>query len=186
LAATSYPGRTSPVLRGKWLLDNVIGSPPPTPPANVPEFPENESGTAPQSVRERLERHRADFARATCHSLIDPLGFALENFDAIGGWRTFDESGDAIDALGSWPGGRELHGFYDLRAMLVDPPERFVGTVTEKLMSYALGRRLEYYDRPAVRRIVQRSQADDYRWSSIILGIVESPSFLMRTASVVD
>ena len=186
LAATSYPGRTSPVLRGKWLLDNVIGSPPPTPPPNVSEFPENESGAAPQSVRERLERHRADFACATCHSLIDPLGFALENFDAIGGWRTFDESGNAIDALGSWPGGRELNGFSDLRAMLVDPPERFVGTVTEKLMSYALGRRLEYYDRPAVRRIVQRSQADDYRWSSIILGIVESPSFLMRTASAVD
>ncbi|MCH7934179.1 MAG: DUF1592 domain-containing protein [Gemmatimonadetes bacterium] len=186
LAATSYPGRTSPVLRGKWLLDNVLGSPPPAPPANVPEFPENEPGTTPKSVRERLELHRADFACATCHATIDPLGFALENFDAIGGWRTVDESGNPIDALGSWPGGRELHGFSDLRAMLVDPPERFVGTVTEKLMSYALGRRLEYYDRPAVRRIVQRSKADDYRWSSIILGIVESPSFLMSTASGVD
>ena len=184
LAATSYPGRTSPVLRGKWLLDNVLGAPPPRPPADVPEFPENESGTAPRSVRERLERHREDFVCASCHSLIDPLGFALENFDAIGGWRTVDESGHAIDARGSWPGGRELHGFSDLRAMLVDPPERFVGTVTEKLMSYALGRRLEYYDRPAVRRIVQESKADDYRWSSIILGIVESPSFLMRTAAV--
>ncbi len=186
LAATSYPGRTSPVLRGKWLLDNVLGSPPPAPPANVPEFPENRSGTIPKSVRERLELHRADFACATCHATIDPLGFALENFDAIGGWRTVDELGNPIDALGSWPGGQELHGFSDLRAMLVDPPERFVGTVTEKLMSYALGRRLEYYDRPAVRRIVQRSRADDYRWSSIILGIVESPSFLMSTASALD
>ena len=186
LAATSYPGRTSPVLRGKWLLDNVLGSPPPAPPANVPEFPENQSGTTPRSVRERLELHRADLVCATCHSTIDPLGFALENFDVIGGWRTVDESGRPIDALGSWPGGQELHGFSDLRAMLVDPPERFVATVTEKLMSYALGRRLEYYDRPAVRRIVQRSEADDYRWSSIILGIVESPAFLMTTASAID
>ncbi len=175
LAVTSYPGRTSPVLRGKWLLDNVLGSPAPSPPANVPEFPENQPGTTPESVRERLERHRSDRVCATCHSVIDPLGFALENFDAIGGWRIFDESGNAIDALGSWPGGQDLDGFASLRAMLVDPPERFVGTVTEKLMSYALGRRLEYYDRPAVRQIVEKSKADDYRWSSIILGIVESP-----------
>ena len=186
LAATSYPGRTSPVLRGKWLLDNVLGSPAPSPPPDVPEFPENEAGTTPVSVRERLEQHREDRVCAACHSLIDPLGFALENFDVIGGWRTSDESGTAIDALGSWPGGQELDGFSDLRAMLVDPPERFVGTVTEKLMSYALGRRLEYYDQPAVRQIVERSEADDYRWSSIILGIVESPSFLMRTASDVN
>jgi len=133
-----------------------------------------------------LEQHRADPACSACHALIDPLGFALENFDGIGAWRTFDESGTPIDAVGSLPGGQELHGFSDLRAMLVDPPERFVGTVTEKLMSYALGRRLEYYDRPAVRGIVQRSKADDFRWSSIILGIVESPSFLMSTASTVD
>jgi hypothetical protein len=186
LAVTSYPGRTSPVLRGKWLLDNVLGSPPPAPPANVPEFPENEPGDAPETVRERLEQHRADPACSSCHATIDPLGFALENFDAIGGWRTSDESNNPIDALGSWPGGQELQGFSGLRAMLIDPPERFVGTVTEKLMSYALGRRLEYYDRPAVRQIVQRSEADDYRWSSIILGIVESPSFLMRTASPID
>jgi hypothetical protein len=186
LAATSYPGRTSPVLRGKWLLDNVLGSPPPAPPPNVPEFPENEAGTTPKSVRERLERHREDRVCAACHAVIDPLGFALENFDAIGGWRTVDESGNPIDALGSWPGGQELDGFSGLRAMLVDSPERFVGTVTEKLMSYALGRRLEYYDQPAVRQIVERSRADDYRWSSIILGIVESPAFLMRTASAVD
>ncbi len=186
LAVTSYPGRTSPVLRGKWLLDNVLGSPAPSPPPNVPEFPENEPGTTPQSVRGRLEQHRADRVCATCHSVIDPLGFALENFDVLGGWRTSDESGNAIDAVGSWPGGQNLDGFSDLRAMLVDPPERFVGTVTEKLMSYALGRRLEYYDGPAVRQIVERSQADDYRWSSIILGIVESPSFLMTTASIPD
>ena len=185
LAATSYPGRTSPVLRGKWLLDNVLGSPAPAPPPDVPEFPENSAGTAPVSVRERLEQHREDRVCAACHSVIDPLGFPLESFDAIGGWRTSDESGNPIDALGSWPGGQELDGFSGLRAMLVDSPERFVGTVTEKLMSYALGRRLEYYDQPAVRQIVERAKADDYRWSSIIVGIVESPPFLMRTASEV-
>jgi hypothetical protein len=183
LAATSYPGRTSPVLRGKWLLDNVLGSPPPAPPPDVPKFPENAAGEAAASVRERLERHREDRVCATCHSVIDPLGFALENFDAIGGWRTSDETGNPIYALGQWPGGQELDGFSGLRAMLVDSPERFVGTVTEKLMSYALGRRLEYYDQPAVRQIVEKAKADDYRWSSIILGIVESPSFLMRTAA---
>ena len=186
LAATSYPGRTSPVLRGKWLLDNVLGSPPPAPPPDVPEFPENEAGITAQSVRERLERHREDRVCAACHSLIDPLGLALENFDAIGGWRTSDELGNPIDALGRWPGGQDLEGFSGLRSTLVDSPERFVGTVTGKLMSYALGRRLEYYDQPAVRQIVERSSADDYRWSSIILGIVESPPFLMRTAAATN
>ena len=183
LAATSYPDRTSPVLRGKWLLDNVLGSPAPAPPANVPEFPENERGVAPKSVRERLEQHRSNPVCAACHSTIDPLGFALENFDAIGGWRTSDESGNPIDAVGSWPDGRELHGIPDLRAMLVNPPEHFGATVTEKLMSYALGRRLEYYDRPAIRRVVREAKADNFRWSSIIKGIVESPTFLMRKAS---
>ena len=183
LAATSYPDRTSPVLRGKWLLDNVLGSPAPAPPANVPEFPENERGRAPKSVRDRLEQHRSNPVCAACHSTIDPLGFALENFDAIGGWRTSDESGNPIDAVGSWPDGRELNGFPDLRAMLVESPEHFAATVTEKLMSYALGRRLDYYDRPAVRRVVRDAKADDFRWSSIITGIVESPTFLMRKAS---
>ena len=182
LAATSYPDRTSPVLRGKWLLDNVLGAPAPSPPANVPEFPENERGAAPKSVRERLEQHRSNPVCSACHSTIDPLGFALENFDAIGGWRTSDESGSPIDAVGSWPDGRVLNGFPDLRAMLVDPPEHFGATVTEKLMSYALGRRLDYYDRPAIRRIVREAKADDFRWSSIIKGIVESPTFLMRKA----
>ena len=183
MAATSYPDRTSPVLRGKWLLDNVLGSPAPPPLPNVPEFPENEPGTAPRTVRDRLEQHRTDPICSACHSVIDPLGFALENFDAIGGWRTRDEVGQPIDALGNWPGGQALDGFSGLREMLVNPPDRFVGTVTEKLMSYALGRRLEYYDRPAVRQIVERSRSDGYRWSSIILGIVESPSFLMSMAA---
>ncbi len=183
LAATSYPGRTSPVLRGKWLLDNVLGSPAPAPPANVPAFPENEPGVAPKSVRERLEQHRSNPVCAACHSTIDPLGFALEHFDAIGGWRATDESGRPIDALGSWPDGRALNGFPDLRAMLVNPPEQFATTVTEKLMSYALGRRLEYHDRPAIRRIVRDAATIDFRWSAIIKGIVESPTFLLRTAS---
>ena len=186
MAATSYPDRTSPVLRGKWLLDNVLGAPPPSPPEGVPAFPENERGIAPKTVRERLEQHRANQTCAACHSLIDPLGLALESFDAIGAWRTRDESGEPVDDVGMWPGGQELEGFTGLRAALVDPPERFVGTVTEKLMSYALGRRLEYHDSPAVRRTVREAAANDYRWSSIILGIVRSPSFLMSTASTTD
>ena len=178
----AFTGDMSAMVARKWLLDNVFGSPPPPPPANVPEFPENERGVPPKSVRERLELHRSNPVCAACHSTIDPLGFALEHFDAIGGWRTSDESGNPIDAVGRWPDGRELNGISDLRTMLVDPPEHFGATVTEKLMSYALGRRLEYYDRPAIRRIVRDAKADNFRWSSIIKGIVESPTFLMRKA----
>jgi hypothetical protein len=184
LAATSYPDRTSPVLRGKWLLDNILGSPPPAPPANVdtslPE--ENDAASRAASIRERLARHRDDPVCSSCHSVIDPLGFALENFDVIGGWRTMDERGNPVDVMGTWPDGRELNGFAALRDLLLNPPEPFVGTLTEKLMAYGLGRRLEYYDQPAVRAIVRDAAADDFRWSSIILGIVKSPAFLMRIA----
>ena len=181
LAVSSYPHRTSPVLRGKWLLDNILGSPPPAPPPNVPELPEAASGELSTSVRERLAQHRNNEECASCHLLIDPLGFSLENFDVVGGWRTIDEAGYPIDAVGTMQSGEEINGFSDLRAVLQS--ERFVVTVTEKLMAYALGRRLQYYDQPAVRQIVRDAAAEDYRWSSIILGIVQSPAFLMRSAA---
>jgi len=183
LAATSYPDRTSPVLRGKWLLDNIVGMPPPPPPDGVSNtLPENRPGARPASVRQRLEQHRNNPACASCHSLIDPVGFALENFDVLGAWRTLDERGNPIDARGIWHDGRTLDGISGLRAMLLDHPELFAGTVTEKLLAYALGRRLDYYDKPAVRKIVRDAATHQYRWSSLILGIVESPAFLMRAA----
>ena len=132
------------------------------------------------SLRERLAQHRQDPSCNSCHSVIDPLGFALENFDVIGGWRTVDESGRPVDASGATVSGAKVEGLVGLRALLLEQPEQFPRTVTEKLMSYALGRRLEYYDRPSVREIVRRAAAHEYRWSSIILGIVESPTFLMQ------
>jgi len=183
LATTSYPDRTSPVLRGKWLLDNIFGLPVPPPPPGVDtNLAENKPGAAPTSIRERLAQHRKNPSCSSCHSVIDPLGFALENFDVIGGWRTIDESGKAVDAAGTTAGGAKVEGLAGLRALLLDQPEQFPRTVTEKLLAYALGRRLEYYDRPAVRTIVRDAAAHGYRWSSIIMGIVESPAFLMRAS----
>jgi Protein of unknown function (DUF1592)/Protein of unknown function (DUF1588)/Protein of unknown function (DUF1585)/Protein of unknown function (DUF1587)/Protein of unknown function (DUF1595) len=179
LTVTSYPGRTSPVLRGKWLLDNMLGTPPPPPPANVPILPDAESGEAPKSIRERLARHREDPICSTCHTVIDPLGFALENFDVIGGWREFDETGNAVDPNGNYPGGVEFAGFADLRDWMLGRPDQFAHTVTEKLMTYALGRRVEYYDQPIIRQIVRNAAVADYNWSSLVLGIVESPQFQM-------
>ena len=133
-------------------------------------------------MRERLAQHRQDPSCNGCHSVIDPLGFALENFDVIGGWRNIDESGKPVDASGATAGGTKIDGLTGLRALLLDQPEQFPRTVTEKLMAYALGRRLEYYDRPAVRKIVHDAAANNYRWSSLILGIVDSPTFLMWTS----
>jgi hypothetical protein len=183
LATTSYPDRTSPVLRGKWLLNNIFGLPVPPPPPGVDtNLPESKPGAPPASIRERLAQHRQNPSCNSCHSVIDPLGFALENFDVIGGWRTVDESGKPVDASGTTAGGAKVEGLSGLRAMLLEEPEQFPRTVTEKLMAYALGRRLEYYDRPAVRKIVRDAAAHDYRWSSLILGIVESPTFLMRAS----
>jgi hypothetical protein len=130
------------------------------------------------TMRERLARHRQNPSCNSCHSVIDPLGFALENFDVIGGWRTVDESGKPVDASGSTVSGAKIEGLPGLRALLLGQPGQFPRTVTEKLLSYALGRRLEYYDQPAVRQIVREAAAHEYRWSSIILGIVESPTFL--------
>lgn len=177
LTVTSYPGRTSPVLRGKWLLDNLLGTPPPPPPPNVPILPESEAGQIPASIRERLAQHREDPICASCHVVIDPLGFALENFDVIGKWRDFDEVGNPVDPKGSYPGGVEFAGFTDLREWMLNRPDQFAHTLTEKLMTYALGRRIEYYDQPIIREIVRNAAKNDYRWSSIILGIVNSPAF---------
>jgi hypothetical protein len=182
LATTSYPDRTSPVLRGKWLLNNIFGLPVPPPPPGVDTNLDTKPGAKKLSLRERLAQHRVDPSCNSCHSVIDPLGFALENFDVIGGWRTVDESGKPVDASGATVSGAKVEGLAGLRALLLEQPEQFPRTVTEKLLSYALGRRLEYYDRPAVREIVRGAAGQEYRWSSIILGIVESPTFLMQAA----
>ena len=180
LTVTSYPTRTSPVLRGHWLLSHMLGAPPPPPPADVPALPDRGQGGRPASVRERLEQHRENPVCANCHAPMDPLGFALEHFDAIGKWRATGEGGGPIDAAGVFPDGTGFEGLAGLRAVLLDRHEQFVWTITEKLATYALGRGLEYYDMPAVREIIRGAAADDYTWSSLVLGIVESTPFQMR------
>ncbi len=179
LVTTSYPDRTSPVLRGKMLLNNILGLPIPPPPPGVQPL-ETKPGTIPATMRERLAQHRTNPSCNNCHSVIDPLGFALENFDAIGGWRTKDEGGHPIDSTGTTLSGAKIEGLAGLRKLLLSDPEQFPRTLTEKLMAYALGRRVEYYDEPAVRKIVRDAAPHDYRWSALILGIVESPEFQMR------
>lgn len=178
LTATSYPNRTSPVLRGKWLLENILGSPPPPPPPDVPALKESGANGKPASVRERMEEHRKNPTCAVCHVRMDPLGFALENYDAIGTWRTTSE-GSPIDASASLPDGARFEGVAGLREILLSRREQFIGTFTTKLLTYALGREVEYHDFPAVRKIVRDAAADDYRWSSIILRIVQSTPFQM-------
>ena len=185
LTATSYANRTSPVKRGVWVLENLLGAPPPPPPADVPGLEDSESvadpsdpESRPRSVRERMERHRTDPVCASCHVRMDPLGFALEAFDAVGGYRELPVE----QTSGTLPSGRELTGPASVREMLLANREDFVGTVTEKLLTYALGRGVEYYDHPSIRRIVDAAEPDDYRWSSLIVGIVESPPFQMRKA----
>ena len=181
LTVTSYAHRTSPVVRGKWLLENILGSPPPPPPPDVPALAENDDrGEPPRSVRERLEAHRENPACAGCHRVMDPLGFALENFDAIGRWRTVTEAGTPVDAAGELVDGTPVDGPESLAAALLKRPDNFVTTVTEKLLTYGLGRGAEYYDAPAVRRIVREAKNDDYRWSAVIAGIVRSVPFQMR------
>jgi len=178
LMATSHADRTAPSLRGKWILENLLGTPPPPPPADVPAL-ETEVGPAPRTLRERLEMHREAPACAGCHELIDPLGFALENFDAVGRWRTLDGR-EPIDARGRLASGVEVDGVDALRSALVEAPSVFVQTFTEKLLTYALGRGLRHYDMPVVRAIVRDAAADDYRFSSIVLGITSSTPFRMR------
>jgi len=180
LATTSYPDRTSPVLRGKWLLNNIFGLPVPPPPPGVDMNLNTKPGARPTSIRERLAEHRQNPSCNSCHSAIDPLGFALENFDVIGGWRTVDESGRPVDARATTVTGASIDGLPGLRAYLLDDPEQFPRTVTEKLLAYAIGRPLEYPDRPVVRKIVRDAAAHEYTWSSLVLGIVQSPAFLMR------
>lgn len=179
LLVTSYATRTSPVLRGRWVLENLLGSPPPPPPPNVPPLVENTvSGSL--SVRERLEQHRADADCARCHDIIDPVGFALENFDAVGCWREL-EDGEPVSVSGRLPDGTEFEGVAGLEQALLKRPELFVQTMTEKLMTFGLGRGLESYDAPAVRRIVRDTRRENYRFSDIVLGIVTSAPFQMRT-----
>jgi hypothetical protein len=180
LTVTSYPNRTSPVLRGKWLLENILGTPPPPPPPDVPALPDKGVHGERQSVRERLQEHRKSPACASCHAQMDPLGFALEHFDGVGKWRTTDEGRTAIDASGSLSDGATFEGLAGLKSVLLSRREQFVGTLTERLLSFALGRSVEYYDRPAARQIVRAAAGDEYRWASIILGIVESAPFQMR------
>lgn len=180
LTVTSYATRTSPVIRGKWVLENVLGIPPPPPPAAVPALPENRDVGAKLSVRERLAQHREDPACAGCHQLMDPVGFALESYDAVGRWRT-KEDGAPIDVTGGLPDGSEFEGAEGLEEALLRHPEAFVGTLTEKLLTYALGRGVEYHDAPAVRRIVRKAREDEYRISSVIAGIAASQPFQMRT-----
>ena len=179
LTVTSYATRTSPTIRGNWILENLMGTPPPPPPPNVPSLKEK-SPTGAQSVRERLALHRQDAACASCHDLIDPIGFALDNFDAVGRWRDF-EDGQAINVSGILPDGTEVRGVDDLEAAMLHYPELFVQTLVEKLLVFALGRGIEPADGPAVRRIVSRARANDYRFSSLVSGIVNSPPFQMRT-----
>ena len=179
LTITSYPNRTSPVQRGKWILTNVLGTPPPPPPPNVPELKENAENAAPKSLRERMEAHRADAVCAGCHKVMDPIGFSLENFDAIGRWRNADD-GARIDPSGTLFTGARIDGAVALRNMLTSRPETFVGVMTEKLLTYALGRGVEYYDMPTVRKIVREAGSQDYRFSSLIMGIVTSTPFEMK------
>jgi cytochrome c5 len=178
---TSYANRTSPVLRGKYILTNILGTPPPAPPANVPSLTENAPGKEARSVRARLEEHRNNPVCATCHNVMDPIGFALENFDAIGAWRT-KEPGGAIDSSGQMANGTPVNGPETLRAALTADPAQFVGIVTEKLLTYALGRGLEPYDMPTVRSIVRGAAADDYKFSSLVLGIANSTAFRTKVA----
>ena len=180
LTATSYANRTSPVLRGKWVLTNILGTPPPPPPADVPDLPETGEDGQPATIRDRMIQHRKDPNCAVCHLPMDPLGLALENFDAIGRWRDTGEAGLPIDASGQLPNGTEFYGLDGLREILLDRSEEFVGTITEKMFAYAIGRPPEYFDKPTIRQITRTAALDNYRWSSIIKEIIKSTPFRTR------
>src|SRR5688572_3366044 len=181
LTVTSYPNRTSPVLRGKYILENILGTPPPAPPPNVPDLKENQPGEEAKSLRARLEMHRATPTCATCHRVMDPLGLALENFDGIGQWRV-KEPGGNIDPAGQLADGSRVDGPVALRKAVLKHPDLFVRTVTQKLMTYGLGRGMEYNDMPVIRGIASASAGQNYRFSSVVLGIVKSVPFQMKTA----
>ena len=180
LSLTSYANRTSPVIRGHWILENILGTPPPPPPPNIPAL-EDAKVDASLPIRDRLAVHRANPACASCHNLMDPVGFALENFDALGQVRYF-EDGHEVDASGGLGDGSEFDGVAGLEAAILARPELFVGTLTEKLMTFALGRGVEYYDEPSVRAIVRHAAENDYRFSALVLGIIESKPFTLRKA----
>jgi hypothetical protein len=198
MAVTSEATRTSPVRRGKWVLENLIGAPPAPPPPDVPSLPETEAGsTKVLSMREQMEQHRANPTCAACHRAMDPIGFALENFDAVGRWRTStpymltvedekwrrNDADAPLDASGVLPDGTTFEGPAGLKRALLKRPGEFVMTLTEKLMIYALGRGVEYFDMPAIRGIARNASLNEYRFSTLILGIVKSPSFQMRLSS---
>ena len=179
LTVTSYATRTSPVIRGKWILSNLLDSPPPPPPPVVPELKPSSVGGKFLTIRERMAEHRDNAACAGCHRLMDPLGFALENYDAVGRWRA-TEGGLAVDASGNLPDGSKFIGATGLQHALLSRPELLISAISEKLATYALGRGLEPYDAPAIRKIVRESRTSDYRFSSLILGVVNSTPFQMR------
>ena len=183
LTVTSYPNRTSPVERGKWILTNLLGVPPQPPPPNVPPLPDGDADGKVVSLRERMERHRASPVCAGCHRVMDPIGFSMENFDGIGRWRA-KEDGTAIDASGTLFTGAKLDGVSALRREMTRRPDVFVGVLTERMLTYAVGRGLEYYDMPAVRKIVQDARFTDYTFSSIVLGVTRSVPFQMKESAV--
>ena len=181
LSITSYPTRNSTVLRGKWVLENILAAPPPPPPNNIPPLEDTEASGEVLTLREKMEIHPANPVCAVCHNQMDPIGFGLENYGAIGQWRTVD-AGKPINSTGRLPNGIEFQGPAELQAALLDDPRIFVSAFTQKLLAYALGRPVEYYDMPVVRKIVDDAAAADYRFSSIVLGTVNSVPFQMRRA----
>jgi hypothetical protein len=182
LLVTSYPTRTSPVIRGKFILDNILGVPPPPPPATVPSLDEVKLSKRNASIRERLGEHRKNPTCAGCHRLTDPVGFALENYDAVGRWRTL-EGGEPIDASGTLFDGTNFRGVAGLQKAILNRPELFITTLSEKLLTFAIGRGVAYYDAAALRKIVRDASTQDYRFSAIVMGIVNSTPFRMRTSS---
>lgn len=179
LTVTSHGNRTSPVLRGKWVLENILGTPPPPPPPNVPALDDKSAQAKTQTMRQKMEQHRANPVCASCHARMDPIGFSLENFDAVGQWRATD-SGQPIEVSGNLPDGSQFQGPSGLKKALLEHSDLYVSTLTEKLLTYSLGRDVQYFDQPAVRRILREAANSNYRWSSLVLGIVKSVPFQMR------
>jgi hypothetical protein len=180
LTLTSYATRTSPVLRGKYILDNLLGTPPPPPPPNIPALAEKANDGKALSMREAMARHRANPVCASCHARMDPLGFAMENFDAVGQWRTRSESGEPLDVSATFQDGTKFDGISGLRAQLVRRPEPFVIGVTEKLLTYAVGRKAAAHDMPTIRALVRDAARSNYRFSTLVLGVINSVPFQMR------
>jgi hypothetical protein len=181
LMVTSYPDRTAPVSRGLWVLDSLLGMPPPPPPGDVPDLQEAGDDGRKRSMREQMEAHRRNPACAACHVRMDPLGFAMEQFDAIGRWRTMT-AGQPIHPSAAFPDGTVIDGVRGVRTLVTGRRELFVETFTSKMLMYALGRRVDYRDQPAIRKIAREAAAQDHRWSAIIAGIVRSAPFRMTTA----